>query len=140
MKARVIHTKFWEDNFVIQLNHKEKLAFLYFLTNARIGVTGIYELPDKLICSDLDITASELVEIKNLFTKADKIHFVDGFVIVRNSKKYNNFLKGSELQKKGFNREMELLPENIIEYLEDHQFQIILDWACSHKENKLVGN
>ncbi len=133
MKARIIQTKFWEDNFVIQLTHTEKLAFLYFLTNARIGLTGVYELPDKLICSDLDITASELIQIKNKLTGADKIHFVDGFVIVRNSKKYNNFLKGSELQRKGFNREMELLPKSIIEYLENHQFEIIIDWVCPDK-------
>ncbi len=133
MKTRVIQTKFWEDNFVIQLNHKEKLAFLYFLTNPRIGLTGVYEVPDKVICSDLDITASELIEIKNKLTKADKVHFVDGFVIVRNSRKYNNFLNGSELQKKGFDREMELLPKHIIEYLENHQFEMIMDWLRANK-------
>ena len=128
MKARVIQTKFWEDNFVIELTHKEKLAFLYFLTNPRVNLSGVYQLPDKFILNDLDLVESELIEIKNKFVKADKIHFVDGFVVIKNAKKYNNFFKGNEWQRKAFNREMELLPKSVLEYLEDHKFELVIEW------------
>jgi hypothetical protein len=137
MITRVVQTKFWEDNWVIGLTHKEKLAFLYFITNPRVNLSGVYQLPDKFIINDLDLTQSELVEIKNNFTKADKIHFVDGFVIIRNSRKYNNFFKGNQWQKKAFNREIELLPKNVKEYLEDNQFDLILEWLMGCEKGKV---
>ena len=138
MKARVVQTKFWEDNFVIELTHKEKLAFLYFLTNPRVNLIGVYELPDRVICFDLSLTESELVGIKNTLISGNKIHFIDGFVMIRNSQKYNNFLKGSEVQRRAFCREMELLPKGVKEYLEDNKFELVLDWLAT--SSKLDSN
>jgi hypothetical protein len=128
MLARVVQSKFWEDNWVIELTHKEKLAFLYFITNHRVNLSGVYQLPDKFILNDLDLTPSELVLIKNKFTKADKIHFVHGFVIIKNASKYNNFLKGNAWQKKAFSREMALLPKIVKDYLEDNHFELVIKW------------
>jgi hypothetical protein len=136
MKTRVVQTKFWEDTWVIQLTQQEKLAFLYFMTNPRVNLSGVYQLPDKFITNDLDLEFSELVNIKNKFTKADKVHFVDGFVILRNSRKYNNFFKGNEWQRKAFNREIELLPKTVKDYLEDNQFDLILEWLKGCNEGK----
>jgi len=137
MITRVVQTKFWEDNWVIGLTHKEKLAFLYFITNPRVNLSGVYQLPDKFIINDLDLTQSELVEIKNSFTKADKIHFIDGFIVIRNSRKYNNFFKGNQWQRKAFNREIELLPKNVKDYLEDNQFDLILEWLKGCEEGEV---
>ncbi len=138
MKTRVVQTKFWEDNWVIELTHKEKLAFLYFMTNPRVNLSGVYQLPDKFITNDLDLTSSELTSIKNKFTRADKVHFVDGFVILRNSRKYNNFFKGNEWQRKAFTREIELLPKSVFEYLEENQFDLIMEWYNKGKEQPVV--
>jgi hypothetical protein len=138
MKTRVVQTKFWEDNWVIELTHKEKLAFLYFVTNPRVNLSGVYQLPDKFILNDLDLTSSELTAIKNKFTKTDKVHFVDGFVILRNSRKYNNFFKGNEWQRKAFHREIELLPKSVFEYLEDNQFDLIIEWYNKGKGQPVV--
>jgi len=91
MKTRIIHTRFWQDSYVVELSHKEKLVFLYLLTNDRVSLTGMYELPDRYIQADLDLTSEELVIIKDKLQKDGKIFFFKGWVKLLNHDKYNSF-------------------------------------------------
>lgn len=125
MKTRIIHTKFWQDSFVCELDIKTKLTFLYLLTNAQIGLTGIYELPDRFILFDVGITNEELEEIKKTLAKGDKIYFIDGYIAIKNTTKYNDYSKGNENQVKAFNRELNLLPERVKKYLVERGFDVL---------------
>lgn len=98
MKTRILHTRFWKDNFVSQLSRTEKLIFVYLLTNEYINITGIYELPDKYIKNDLDVTQSELDQTKNKLQEVGKVIFLNGWVKIVNADKYNSY-NGEKLQK-----------------------------------------
>ncbi len=98
MKTRIIHTRFWQDNFVSSLNHKEKLVFIYLLTNDRVNLVGIYELPDKYIKVDLNLTESELQRIKQKLHKANRILFKNGWIKIVRHDKYNSY-KGKTVNK-----------------------------------------
>ena len=114
MKTRIIYTKFWNDNYISNLNHREKLAFLYFITNEKVTICGIYELPDKYIKMDLNLTQKELDRIKQKFAKDNKFVFIDGWIKIVNFELYNNFT--GNLNEKAKEKELALIPEKIKGY------------------------
>ena len=69
MKTRVIHTKIWKDNYFSTLSRSEKIAFLYLLTNENINLCGIYELNDMELKIWTGLNDSEILEVKEKFTK-----------------------------------------------------------------------
>ena len=114
MKTRIIHTRFWQDSFVCQLSHKEKLFFAYLITNDRVNIIGCYELPDKYIMADLELTRQELEKAKEKLHKAGKVLFKDGWIRIVNSDKYNSY-NGEKLLKAREN-ELSQAPKELIEY------------------------
>jgi hypothetical protein len=151
MKTRILHTKIWEDTFVCELSAVEKLAFIYFLTNSHVGLTGIYELSDRVISFDLNIkNPEELFYIKEKLQKNDKIYFKDGFVAIKNAQKYNDYSKGNENQKKAFCREYDMLPSKIKEILKENNFDIVnnplitsrqlVDQLDINNKSKIINN
>jgi hypothetical protein len=114
MKTRIIHTRFWQDSYVAKLSHKEKLTFIYLLTNDHVSLTGIYELPDKYIQLDLDLNEEEINFIKEKFQKDNKILFFDGWIKILNHDKYNSF-KGEKIEI-AKTKELEKIPLKIKQY------------------------
>lgn len=115
MKTRIIYTKFWTDNYISNLNHREKLAFIYFITNEKVNICGIYELTDKYIKMDLSLSQGELDKIKQKFTKDRKFIFINGWIKIINFELYNNFT--GMLNEKAKEKELALIPEKIKEYI-----------------------
>lgn len=114
MKTRIIYTKFWYDNYISSLKHKEKLAFLYFITNEKVNICGIYELPDKYIKIDLDLKQNELDKIKDKFQEDNKLLFIDGWVKIKNFELYNKFDGEKNVVAK--RKEINLIPRKVIDY------------------------
>lgn len=111
MKTRIIQTRFWEDSLINELEPKFKLLFIYLITNKRIELTGIYELPITYIAMETGLTVSE---VQKGFEKiSSKISYSKGYVIIKNHKKYQDYSKGSEKQRAAFQREFDLLPESV---------------------------
>lgn len=111
MKTRIIQTRFWEDSFVYRLNPNAKLLFLYFLTNKRVELTGAYELPLPFISVETLLTNTEVNQ--SLSELYPKIQYVDGYVVILNHKKYQDYSKGNEKQKGAYEREFEKLPDKV---------------------------
>jgi hypothetical protein len=135
MKTRIIHTKFWEDSFVCDLNCEEKLLFLYLLTNVRVGLTGIYEIPDRYIIFDLGIknddplfvkdpknAEAKLQAMKDRLQKGDRAFFMNGYVAIKNAKKYNDYSRGNENQIKAYYHEIEMIPQEVKTFLKTKGF------------------
>jgi hypothetical protein len=55
-KLRSVNTKFWNDPFIETLDNKEKLLFLYLLTNPLANILGIYEISLSRISFDTGLT------------------------------------------------------------------------------------
>ena len=110
----MIYTKFWDDYYISSLNHKEKLTFIYLLTNDKVNLCGIYEIPDTLIQATLNLTTSEIKKIKEKFQKDSKFIFYNGWVRIVNVGKYNQFT--GEKNKIAKERELSLAPKEILRY------------------------
>jgi len=91
MKTRIVYTKFWDDNYILELGYKEKLLFIYLLTNDKVNICSIYELPDRHIKNVLKLSQKALNEMKEKFIRDKKFYFKDGWVRILNSDKYNVF-------------------------------------------------
>jgi len=55
-KLRSVNTKFWDDTFIVDLDPKEKLLFLYLITNSLTNLLGIYEISIRKISFDTGLT------------------------------------------------------------------------------------
>lgn len=87
-KRRYINTKFWNDGYVSDLDPIEKLLFMYFLTNEHTNISGVYEVPLKVVAMETGIDKSMIEKILPRLSK--KVGYVGGMVVVK------NFLKHQE--------------------------------------------
>ena len=79
---RQFHTKFWKDAWVIDLDPLERYLFSYLFTNEQSSISGIYELPIKIIQNE---TGLELPFIKKTLAKfqdAKKLFYKDNIIWV----------------------------------------------------------
>lgn len=111
MKTRVIQTKIWKDNYIGELNRVEKLLFIYLLTNEKVNLCGIYELSDREIKFDLDITEPELQDSKAHLQADGKFIFLNNWVRIINYEKYNTY--SGALNETAKERELLLVPKEI---------------------------
>ena len=87
-KQRYVNTRFWNDNYVSELDPSEKLLFMYFLTNEHTNISGVYELPLKIVAVETGLDKTMLE--KMIPRLKDKIGYIRGFVVIK------NFLKHQE--------------------------------------------
>lgn len=112
-KTRMINTKFWSDDFVVdKLNPLDRYLFLYFLTNERTNISGIYELSKTVICRETGIDKETLPVM--LRTLEPKVHYFEGWVILPNFVKNQN--QKSPTVKIGISNELCDIPEKVLEY------------------------
>lgn len=91
MKYRQLKTDFWEDGYILDLDNEEKLLFIYLFTNDKVNMSGIYELPDRIICSTLGLTLEKLSLLKTKFEKDNKYAFYKNWVFIVNFAEHNEY-------------------------------------------------
>lgn len=114
MKTRILHTKMWEDEFFAELTPTEKLLFIYYITNLRIGLTGIYELSDRIISFETGLNRDQIEKTNEKFQTAGKIFFNGNWIFVRNANKLGGY--NGEKISKAMENEVSLIPTAIYEY------------------------
>lgn len=114
-KVRMVNTRFWSDGFVREhLNPLDRYLFLYFLTNEKTNICGVYELPLSTIASETGLDREMLV--KMLKRLKGKIDYIDGWVVIRNFMKYQN--ADSPKIKAGIARSIKDIPLKIREFVD----------------------
>src|SRR3990167_8221473 len=93
-ESRYINTKFWNDNFIVELDPIERYLFLYFLTNEHTNIAGVYELPIKRMEQETGLEKEMLLKIIERFK--DKINYFEGWVYIKNFSK-NQKLSGKNI-------------------------------------------
>jgi len=89
---RKIHTSFWSDSFIQDLEKDQKLFYLYLLTNERTRQCGVYEITKKQISYDLGYTMDRVSILLEYFIKVGKIKYNNTTkeLAIGNWLKYNN--------------------------------------------------
>lgn len=138
MRTRMIHTKVWKDEYFGELNRVEKLLFIYLLTNDKANICGIYELSDREIKFDLDITEPELQEAKAHFQRDGKFVFHNSWVRVINYEKYNPYTGSKNESAK--ESELKLCPIQLLEYPIDRVSTILDSPTNTNTISKSISN
>lgn len=90
-KLRSVDTHFWNDSYIVELDPIEKLLFLYLLTNPAAGLAGCFERALRQIAFDTGIDREMVVKIFDRFEASGKIIYRDGWVVMLNFLKHQNF-------------------------------------------------
>lgn len=112
---RMINSKFWSDSFIVDnLNPLDRYLFLYFLTNEKTNLAGVYELPLRTIANETGIDKEEILRM--LERMKTRVEYKDGWVCLVNFIKHQNLNNVSIL--KGIQNELHSLPEEIHKWVE----------------------
>lgn len=109
-KRRLIDTRFWSDNYISNLDPIEKLLFLYFLTNEKTSICGIYELPLKIMAIETGIEKEMIEKIINRFSADNKIYYIDSWIYIVNFVKHQILNPSVE---QGIKNSLDAIPEKI---------------------------
>lgn len=108
--SRLINSKFWSDSFVVdKLNPLDRYLFLYFLTNEKTNICGVYELPLRTIANETGLDKEEILRM--LERLSGKVEYRDGWVCLVNFVKHQN-TKSRDVRA-GIDKLLENLPEEI---------------------------
>ncbi|MDQ3158791.1 MAG: hypothetical protein M3P98_01475 [bacterium] len=114
-KQRYINTKIWEDAWFSDLDQIEQLVFIYFLTNPMTNIIGAYELSKGTIGRATGLESRVVEEMLNRFEKAGKVYYVDGWVIIANFIKHQNY-RSPKIQA-GIENELKDIPDNVKKWI-----------------------
>ncbi|QIG62317.1 hypothetical protein [Tenacibaculum phage JQ] len=90
-KLRSVSTNFWSDPFIEELSPKEKLLFLYLVTNEKTNMLGIYESSIKKISFETGLTNKEVSNALEGFEKVGKVKYINNYIILVNFLKHQKF-------------------------------------------------
>jgi len=96
--------------------------FIYFFTNQRIGHTGIYELPERILRFEVQITKKYYKKIKTTFEKAGKVYFYKDWIYIPNASHYGGYT--GEKNKRAYEKEKKSIPLKVINSFKDKRNHI----------------
>lgn len=105
----MINTRIWNDNWVSHLDPVEKLLFIYLLTNEHTNLSGIYELPLRVIAAETGIDHAMIM--KMVIRLSPKVYYEDGWVIIKNFPRHQSIENPKIMA--GIQRELALLPPSV---------------------------
>lgn len=119
-KHRYILTELWQNRWFKNLSNGAKYLYLYLLTNPKSNICGVYEIMDEQVKFDTDIinldkTFAELQQANEV------VRIEDWCIILRyplNQNWQTAWAIGDRIIK-----ELEELPEDIIEVLRHYEYQ-----------------
>jgi hypothetical protein len=112
---RQIHVSSWKDPWFFDLEPDEKLLFIYLFSNENTSISGIYEIPFRVICFETGLDTEFVNTTLDKFEKAKKVYFENGVIWVKNMRKYN--ASTSEKVMKGIENDLAKIPECPIKQL-----------------------
>ncbi len=107
---RSVNTKFWSDAFIEELGPKEKLLFLYLLTNEKTNMLGVYEISIKRIAYETGLTKEEIKKPFEAFESLSKAFYFDNIVFlpnwIKNQSMNTNMMKSAKTEYASFSNDL----------------------------------
>jgi hypothetical protein len=90
-KLRSVSTSFWSDPWIEELSPSEKLLYIYFITNEKTNMLGIYEVSIKKICFETGLNKDVVLKSFDTFKESGKIKYEYNYIILVNFIKHQNY-------------------------------------------------
>lgn len=140
MKTRIIHTKiYFEDDWFYSLSIENKFLFIYLISNSHIGLTGIYNLPKRVILLETGLKEPEIDEGRKIFEESGKIYSFKDWVYIVNARRYANYTGEKNIT--ATNRELESIPLEVMRYFTNTvsiPYTYPMDTPINHK-SKIIN-
>lgn len=124
MKTRSINTKIWHDPWFEGLTSNEKLLFMYLISNEYVNLPGIYEVSEKRIINEIGLSNEQLARAKEALK--EKVLFVNNWVIIKNTEKYDNYAGGKLLKAK--DDQLQDIPEAIRDIASQYRDSVSIEY------------
>ncbi len=133
---RYISSSFWSDDWVDSLNFKEKLLYMYLLTNECTSISGVYKITIKRIKDDTGVSREEVQSILDKFAKAKKAYYFNEHIVLPTWLKHQHL--NNQKVNLGVRRALKALPAEIIDFLrkENHFYYNIDDFIDNSKDEQ----
>ena len=114
-KQRMVNTHFWSDPWVVdELNPLDRYLFLYFLTNDKNNLAGVYEISLRTISNE---TGLEKEQVQKMLTRLEsRVMYVNGWIVLRKAIKHQNY--GNIKIKTAILSALTAAPEDVLQYME----------------------
>jgi len=127
MKTRIIKTKIWTDSKFLTLSPNAKLLLVFLLTSPNVGMSNFIECPDPIISMSTGIKTFD--NIKAELSEKNLAHFHEGWVLIPNLEKHNNY-RNSPSNENAYKNEISSIPKDIRQYYDstvysNHKSKII---------------
>lgn len=109
---RQFHTKFWKDEWTIDLDPLERYLFIYLFSNDLSSISGIYRIPLRVIANETGLEIDFVQKCLDKFEKQKKILYRDNTVWVVNMEKYHS--NASPLTQTRVNKDIDTIPDNVV--------------------------
>ena len=109
---RQFHTKFWKDEWSIDLDPLERYLFIYLFSNDLSSISGIYRIPLRVIANETGLEIEYVKAALEKFEQQQKILYRDNTLWVVNMQKYHN--NASELTQKKVTKDIDTVPDNVV--------------------------
>lgn len=113
---RYISSSFWSDDWVDSLSIKEKLVYMYLLTNECTNVAGVYKITIKRIKDDTGVTREEIIEILQKYSAAGKAYYYHEYIVIPKFPKHQRIGERGKMYA-GYCAVIRSLPDEIFEFL-----------------------
>ena len=113
-KNRLINTRFWNDSWIVDhLNPLDRYVLLYLYANDKTNISGVYELPMRIMSNE---TGIEVEELKRMIKRLEpKVYYRDGWVVIVNMIKYQSY-KNPKIEA-GIKKELCNAPSDLIKLI-----------------------
>lgn len=89
-KERVVNTRFWADDYIMNLDPLEKFLFIYLLTNDKTNICGIYEIHPRIMAAETGIDKEMIIKMLARFERDEKVKTEGSWVAIGNFIKYQH--------------------------------------------------
>lgn len=138
VKTRILHTKIWSDEWFCSISRSSSWIFLYILQCPENNISGIFELPDRVILFNTRTTQKELEIAKKELV--GRVVFYKGWVKILHSNKYNNYVTNPKMEI-ALEKEMKLIPEEIIDFLNGYDTSMDTSiYTPNNHKSEIINN
>lgn len=85
---RQIHTRIYTDDWFSTLEPDAKFLFIYLFSNSHVSVSGLYELPVRIMAFETGLEQGRVLDLLGKFSEEGKAYYEDGVVWVPGIPKY----------------------------------------------------
>jgi len=135
MKSRILFCDFWEDPAINELSIETKLLGVYFWTNSRANLIGLYPISEKYISLETGVNKDLIPKIKIELEKIKRVYFYNYWVYLPNAQEICGYINE---KKHGVAAQKELskVPIEVLEHFRSLGYSIPYQYPIDTPKNQ----